>query len=307
MGLPKHIERELREAEEDFKAVYPDRVSETTAEEDDAKKDESVTPTEGETTQATAEADNRENIEDPDGYKHRYDVLKGKYNSEVPRLQTQIADLQREMQALKDAEPDNQTDETPSKVPDNASMSELREEYGDDFVDSIVGLVRESMGDLPDRIEAVETNTATSAFDRSCAELDRLKSGWRDTNDDPLFHAWLSEPDEMSGDVRQELLSNAFNNGDLQRVVRIFDAFEASQNQSQMTPNSTPTQPNQRRQMPDSNATGQQRDAKVYTTSEIDNFYADLTRGKYKGRESEATAIERDIFAAGREGRVVSG
>jgi len=305
MGLPKHIEKDLKEAEAEFKAAHPEQVSDDTSE-DSTNTNDTEAPTEGAKALTSENTDaqpvQQENTDDPDGYKHRYDVLKGKYNSEVPKLQTRITELTSDMQALKEAA---NTDETPAKVPDSASITELRDEYGDDFVESIVNIVRDSMGDIPDRIEAVETNTASNSFERSCAELDRLKPGWRGTNDDPIFHSWLSEPDEMSGNVRQELLSNAFNNGDLQRVVRIFNAFEASQNQSQPTPITPEAQPQQRRQMPDISATGQQRDAKVYTTAEVDGFYADLTRGKYKGRENEAAAIEREIFAADREGRVV--
>jgi len=310
MGLPKNIEKELKDAEEDFKAVYPDRVKADEKPAITLNENTAENENEAETERNAAPADvnqftSNENTDDPDGYKHRYDVLKGKYNSEVPKLQAQIAELRQEMQTLKERATSDEINKTPEPL-SSESIDDLREEYGEDFVNSITNLVRESMGDIPNRIDAVETNTAATAFDRSCAELDRMKSGWRTTNDDPAFHAWLSETDEMSGSVRQDLLSEAFNSGDLQRVVRFFNAFEATQGQSPAVQSTPRTQPQQRRYMPDSSATGQQRDAKLFTSAEVDDFYADLTRGKYRGREKEAAAIEREIFAANREGRVIA-
>ena len=45
--------------------------------------------------------------------------------------------------------------------------------------------------------------------------------------------------------------------------------------------------------------------AKTYTADDIKNFFNDVRSQKYKGRETERDRIERDIFAAQREGRIV--
>lgn len=42
----------------------------------------------------------------------------------------------------------------------------------------------------------------------------------------------------------------------------------------------------------------------TFTASEIHNFYKDVVRGRYKGREKEADALEARIFRAVKEGRV---
>ncbi|MCG6552571.1 MAG: hypothetical protein L7F77_09610 [Candidatus Magnetominusculus sp. LBB02] len=44
----------------------------------------------------------------------------------------------------------------------------------------------------------------------------------------------------------------------------------------------------------------------TFTASEIHNFYKDVVRGRYKGREKEADALERRIFNAVKEGRVTA-
>ncbi|KWT91832.1 hypothetical protein [Candidatus Magnetominusculus xianensis] len=44
----------------------------------------------------------------------------------------------------------------------------------------------------------------------------------------------------------------------------------------------------------------------TFTASEIHNFYKDVVRGRYKGREKEADALESRIFRAVKEGRVTA-
>ncbi len=45
--------------------------------------------------------------------------------------------------------------------------------------------------------------------------------------------------------------------------------------------------------------------AKSYSPDDIKTFFNDVRSGKYKGREAERDRIERDIFAAQREGRIL--
>ena len=46
--------------------------------------------------------------------------------------------------------------------------------------------------------------------------------------------------------------------------------------------------------------------ARTYTQEDIKNFYVDVRKGKFKGRDDERGRIERDIFAAQQEGRIVA-
>jgi len=43
----------------------------------------------------------------------------------------------------------------------------------------------------------------------------------------------------------------------------------------------------------------------TYTPQDITAFFKDVQLGKFAGREQERDTIERDIFAAQREGRIV--
>jgi hypothetical protein len=44
----------------------------------------------------------------------------------------------------------------------------------------------------------------------------------------------------------------------------------------------------------------------TYTANDIKTFFSDVQRGKFKGKEQERDRKERDIFAAQREGRIVT-
>jgi hypothetical protein len=44
----------------------------------------------------------------------------------------------------------------------------------------------------------------------------------------------------------------------------------------------------------------------MYAPGDIAKFFNDVKQGKYKGKEAERDRIERDIFAAQREGRIAN-
>jgi len=322
MALPKHIQKELDDAEADFKAAYPDRAPAVADDKTIAageqvqtgnNDNETIANPSGET--AAPHAGNTENTPD---YKQKYKVLKGKYDSEVsalrsqvtelPGLRTEVAGMQEQIDQLK-AQPNS---ETPKPVASSATLDELREEYGDDFADSIIQVVKSQveseLGEITERVETVEVNKANN---EGFSELDRIRPGWRDTDKDPLFHEWLSVSDGFSDETRQQLLSAAFQAGNFDRVAFFVDAYEAeAKTQSQTTNDTEVTNQNQtqqRRQLP-SSTTGEGAGVgkRAWSNPEITAFYKDLSLGKYKGRESEGIAIERDIFAAGNEGRITT-
>jgi len=45
---------------------------------------------------------------------------------------------------------------------------------------------------------------------------------------------------------------------------------------------------------------------KMYSPQDIQKFFNDVRAGKYKGREQDRARIERDIFSAQRENRIIA-
>ena len=121
---------------------------------------------------------------------------------------------------------------------------------------------------------------------------------------DPEFHRWLSENrDPFSGRTFMELYHTAGSAGDTSRVADLQKRWrgetdnnrggDANPFAGKVTPDRVPGE----RRNPDA------RKGRMWTTAEIQRFYHERSMGKIS--EEKATALENDLFAAQREGRIV--
>lgn len=194
---------------------------------------------------------------DPD---HKYKVLQGKYNAEVPRLQKtvhgqaeQIQSLQQQLVATQNllaslggqrsAAPAQSTQDTP---PASVKLikDEERREFGDDLIDLMRRVVREETASIPQQIDqrvapiAKRADAAVEAADeaakRKAAEdrlavfgmLDAQVPGWQKINAEDDFLAWLDQNDPYAGIPRGQLLQQAFSAHDGPRVVAFFRGYQ---------------------------------------------------------------------------------
>jgi hypothetical protein len=123
------------------------------------------------------------------------------------------------------------------------------------------------------------------------AALDQAIPDWRTTYADPAFSDWLQSPDPYAAETRSALLRRAVAAGDAHRVVRFYQGF------MQEAGHHAPAR--QHASRPRWGASG----GNIYTRSQI----ADLYKRRRDGLIGDAAWArqEADIFAAGREGRVV--
>lgn len=237
-----------------------------------------------------------------DGLEHRYKVLQGKYNSEVPRLAAENKDLKAQLRGIEEKLEQLQAEKTREPL----VRPEEIEEYGEGLVDLSRRIAQEELSkkdvlieSLKTKLESLEQVNAKSVEEDFFDTLNRSVPNWSALNADTRFHAWLDEVDELTGNRRQDLLSTAERDRDAKRVAKFFQAFEkTSQKQmtnanaaleSQLTPDSarTPNAPPSK---------------KVWTRTEIKNFYDLVRRGEMS--DAEMVVIESDIQAASLEGRV---
>jgi hypothetical protein len=237
-----------------------------------------------------------------EGWKQRYKSLEGKYKAEVPRLlssnkelQAQLSTLAAEIEALKSATP-RESLVKPEEV----------DQFGEPLVDLIRRAAREETSSkdheinaLKKRLESFEAvnakNTEVGFYER----LNQLVSDWVEINDNGAFHAWLSEHDELTGRQRQELLSDAENARDANRVAKFFDAWK----RTQQTKAATSTASLASQVVPDATKGGSVPPGKrIWSRAEIDSVYNRARRGEI--RDSDLVAIESDIQAALIEGRI---
>jgi hypothetical protein len=264
-------------------------------------------------------------------WKHRFESMKGRYDAEVPRLREQIT-----VAARQNAESERRIGEleallVASKVSAAATAKPLltdqeREEYGADFL-NVVGkrakeevipemeTLKREVESLKMRLSNVNGHLEQSTRESLFQSLDSKVPNWRDLNENPDFLSWLSLPDPFSGVIRQVMLTQAFERNDSPRVAAFFNGFLAQE--AAVGPGTTsapdPVATTKKVPLEKLAAPGRAKSAAttevpaekpLITRSDIEQFYADVRRGLYKGKDDEKLAIEREISAAAREGRV---
>lgn len=236
-----------------------------------------------------------------DDWEHRFKVLQGKYNSEVPRfaqenkeLKSRLENLEEELQVLK------------TKPAEPLVKPEEIEEYGPGLVDLARRIAQEELRGKEaeinklkrqlEQVSEVTTKTVSNDFFRS---LDAISPEWRTINEDPAFLRWLDEVDELTGETRQNLLGKAEAARDAVRVGKFFNSYKKTS--STWAANSA--QSLEQQLVPPTNKAPQTPPSKkVWTRGEISEFYARMRRGEVS--DQDAVAIEADITAASIEGRI---
>jgi hypothetical protein len=267
--------------------------------------------------------------QDEQSFEQKYRTLQGKYNAEVPTLNAQVRDLngrlghmQQLLSTMQSARPNANSQKAPP--PQSTLTDEEREEYGESIdvmrkvtqevvtpyqqeIERLNQMLAQMQGSVVPRVEQLSQQQAHSAEQQFWSSLANEVPNWKEINDSQDFQTWLLETDPLSGMARQAYLEDAQRRLDSHRVAGFFQAWQnasghtaqptrsaASELEKQVTPGRTRSSPAPR---------GDQQ--KTYKTSDVAKFYDNVRKGAFKGREEERGRLERDIFAAQAEGRIV--
>lgn len=262
----------------------------------------------------------------------KYRTLQGMYNAEVPRLHAQNKDLTQRLQQMEQllstlSSEQKQTSQDISAAPESLVSDQDIEEYGES-IDVMRKVSREEYLPVTQKIAELEryleqlqknvvpqVNNLTQQYQATTeqqfwSQLSTAVPNWRETNDDPDFQTWLLERDPLVGITRQTMLEDAQRNLDAARVAQFFTTWQelnggveakATQNSQRSDELEKQVAPGRARNSSSTTASNQ----KTYSPADIQKFFTDVQRGKYKGREKERDRIERDIFAAQKDGRIV--
>jgi hypothetical protein len=270
-------------------------------------------------------------------WEQRFNSLRGRYdqaaqtNSALAQRLEQMEQLIATMK-IRGAEEANSYAPPAELQPLRLVTPEEAADYGDEFL-TVVGkrsreellpeveALRNEIGQLKGRLEGVGTVMERGEQQKVYGSLAAAVPNWREINTDQGFKDWLSVPDPFSGQPRKKLLLDAFARHEGDRVVQFFKGFLAEATDTppntQSPGNAAPPLPGNgqgsgRPSLESFAAPGRARsapqalspDKPIYTSAQIARFMADKLTGKYRGREADADAIERDIYQAQHEGRI---
>jgi hypothetical protein len=311
MALPKSIQAQVEAADAALAAMnQPAEVQEVpvaplTPDQPQAK--------EAEPPQAASPAPQPQ----PDPWEHKYKTLQGRYNSDVPALQTQVKELKTQLETaiskLDEVAKPAAKEQRPVVDPQDV------EAFGSDLVGMVQRVAERMFGgaakDFKDQAarleqrlaqveEALKGTSQTVAVTAEQAFFDRLAKlvpNWEEINANQAFLDWLAEVDPVYGQPRQVALNAAQQSLNAERAANVFKAFSAT------LPQQPKTSPVDKQVSPKASATAAPSgtdNKPVYTQKQITDFYNDVARGAYRSRPQELMQIEAKINAAIAEGRI---
>jgi len=237
-----------------------------------------------------------------ESWEHRFKVLQGKYNAEVPRFAHENKDLKGRLQSLEE-----QLDEMKNAKPAELLVKpEEIEQYGEGLIDVARRVAREELASkdaqiakLRSEIDSVKSVQSHVVQDNFFKSLTEMVPDWEALNADTNFLNWLDGVDDLTGETRQSLLGKAEQQRDPVRAAKFFNTFKktsqswAAQSAASMEQQIVP---------PTNQAPSTPQSKKIWTRAEITIFYDRVRRGSIS--DADAVAIEADISSAAVEGRI---
>jgi len=264
----------------------------------------------------------------------KYRTLQGMYNAEVPRLHSQNKELSGRLQQMEQLLATISAQQSTGR-PMAGGQSQIeplvtdkdQEEYGESLdvmrrvtreelipvaqkIAQIDRLLQQLQVNVVPQVKNLAQRQAMTAEQQFWADLTTVVPNWRDINEDDDFKTWLLEVDPLTGISRQTILEDAQRILDVRRVASFFQTWNeltGKANVAQNTRRNVSASELERQVAPGKGRsagapTGNA--AKTYSPDDIRTFFDAVRQGKYKGREAERDRIERDIFAAQRDGRI---
>lgn len=149
--------------------------------------------------------------------------------------------------------------------------------------------------------EELKKKTDREAYDLFLSRISSAVPNWETLNYDKKFLQYL-ESSDVDGIPRKVYFKKAEADRNAAMVIRYMKDYEGAQ--------SVTKSPLESKITPTGDAAGAtqlnlEKQPKMISKAYIDKFYDDVTRGKYKGRYSEAQKIEKEIEKATLERRIV--
>lgn len=285
-----------------------------------------------ETTPPTQAAQEPAKAPEGDGsWEHKYNSIKGRYDRQsetISGLNRRISELESLLATASAPRPEERGP-TPAELTFKPLGQEERETFGDDFIDVAqraalekvspeIARLNKIIESLQAQVGNVVTTTRQTQQQTIYQYLDAELPAWRNLNRDEKFISWANLPDPFSGVTRMAMLRDAFNKGEGPRVLRFFQGFlndeAATDPVNRAKPETPPTgkvpleqfaAPGRAKAPAATEIQTSPGEKETITRAQIAQFYRLKSAGHWKGNPEEEAALERRIFEAEREGRIV--
>lgn len=275
----------------------------------------------------TTDTSNTED-ENSDTYAQRWRSLQGSYNATVRQkaeLEQRVTQMEQLLASLSAQQP-----ATPTRIeqitPERLVSDQEADEYGESIdvmrkvsreelipvaqrLAQIEGLLQQMQANVVPQVQAVAQRQQVTAEQQFWSDLTTYAPNWREVNGNDNFQTWLLETDPLTGTTRQTYLEEAQRSLDAHRVSAFFRTWLESTGQAFVAQSALATSNELEKQVTPGRSRGvgtsTTKQPKTYSPNDIKDFFDAVRSGKYKGREQERDRVERDIFAAQREGRIV--
>ena len=331
MAIPKQVQKQSEAVQELYKELKEDEVQEAPVEETAESAPESEPSADNVTEIAAASSveQSGERQEEKADWRQKYLTLQGMYNAEVPQLRQQVQEQTSKINQFEQLlstmnQQQSQAPQQPAVEPTKLITDKEVEEYGES-IDIMRKVSKEELGSMASEISNLRAqvaqmnqntvpqvqqlanqvgNTQEQLF---WAELENLVPDWDKINENADFQSWLLEVDPLSGQPRQAYLDDAQRRFDTKRVASFFQTWSSLKGSDSAQQVKTVNQNELEQQVSPKKGRSQgsvPTQKQTYSAADIGQFYDDVRKGKYKGRDDERAKIERDIFAAQAEGRI---
>lgn len=317
MGVPSQVDEAAELAEKLHSEMFGTQPEEDTEEEkeeeleeEDSAEDEEVD--EEEEVDDEDDVPHDDDVEDLRKFKARYLSLKGKYDAEVPRLQHELSDLKQNVFEKLTSISENPAQTKQEEKQDKDLIAQLKEEYGEEFIEGIAALVEQSTGkqiksslsSVEDKVSSVEETQIKVAQENFMSYLDTKVDGdWRALweGKDKKFIDFLGKPDPSGlytyGDLVQ-MYNDAWDADKLATVINTYLGEKPVKKEKASSERDALVAPSR-----SSAHTAPKADDKIiWTQDAIKEFQKQDRQGKLTAEESQAKW--NDLLSAPAEGRI---
>lgn len=330
MTIPEQVRKQSEAIAKHFEGNKTD--AEVVEKQDDAGQEVEVAAQTDSVVEAAPESipneQRKSDTKDEETFEKRYRTLQGMYNADTARLRSENQQLNHRLTQLEQLLSSlSTTSAQTADVVDKLVTDKDVEEYGDSIevmrrvakeerntadrkLAELEQMFRQMQTSVLPKVEQVAHKQAVSAEQSFWSELSMRVPEWKEVNADAQFHEWLLDVDPLTGLSRQTYLEDAQRNMDINRVVSFFTTWQGQNSQSVAQPTRHAAASQLDKQIAPgrgrSSGTPSTEQSKMYAPKDIQKFFDDVRKGVYRGKEVERDRIERDIFSAQRENRIVA-